>query len=80
MITMNTQKEFYTVHEVAALLGKHRATIFDRIKVLGITVHKFRRDRKTYLTSTDVERIRLVLGDQPWMAGLKQEQREEISS
>lgn len=68
-----TSKEYYSVDEIAQLLHKHRATIFDRIKLLGITTHKFKRDRKTYLAANDVERIKAVLGDKPWVAGPKED-------
>lgn len=70
-------KEYYSVNEIAATLGKHRATIWDRIALLAITTHKFPRDRKTYIAASDVERIREVLG-QPWLAGEEERARKVI--
>ena len=68
---MNEQKDFYSVDEIATMLERHKATIWDRIKVLEIKTHNFKRDRKTYVAAADVERIRAVLRGKPWIAGEK---------
>ena len=74
---MDTQKEYYSIDEVAQQLSRHKATIWDRVRVLGIETYKFKRDRKTYVSAGDVERIRAVLSEKPWLAGKDTKEKRE---
>lgn len=61
------EKEYYTLEETATLLERNRATVYNRMKVIGMRGHKFQGDRKTYLTSEEVERLNTVF-EKPWTA------------
>jgi hypothetical protein len=63
----SSQKKYYTIEEVEKLLGKSRATIYNRMKLIDVKTRKFKYDRKTYIAAADVERIRTVF-EQPWIA------------
>lgn len=62
----NAQKKYYTIEEVEKILGKSRATIYNRMKLIKVETHKFPYDRKTYIAAADIERIRTVF-EQPWI-------------
>ncbi len=61
------EKEYFTLLEVAALLKRNRATVYNRMEMIGIRGHKFRGDRKTYLTKEEVTKVRDVF-EKPWTA------------
>jgi predicted DNA-binding transcriptional regulator AlpA len=61
------EKKYYTIEEVEKLLGKSRATIYNRMKLIDLKTHRFPYDRKTYIAAPDVERIKEVF-NQPWIA------------
>lgn len=65
---MSGDKEFLTIDEAAAYVGVKRGTLYNYINELGIETHKFRLDRRTYLSRADVERIKEVK-EKPWLAG-----------
>jgi predicted DNA-binding transcriptional regulator AlpA len=67
MEQLNLDKEFYSIDEVESIVGKNRGTIYNRIKLLNITKHKFPQDSKTYVAMDDVKRIKTVI-EKPWMA------------
>lgn len=67
---MTEEKEYYTVEEVASIVGRNRATVYNRMNLLGIKAHKFAMDRKAYIAAADVERIKTVF-EKPWTAGEK---------
>jgi transposase len=69
-----SDKEYYTIEEVAKMVGRNRATVYNRMKFLGIKPHKFHMDRKAYVTTQEVERIRTVF-EKPWTAGEKTEEQ-----
>lgn len=64
------EKEYYTLEEVAESLGKTRATVYNRMKLIDMKGHKFKGDRKTYLSTQEVETLRNVF-EKPWTAGEK---------
>lgn len=65
---MTVEKEYYTIDEVAQNLGRNRATVYNRMGLLGLTGHKFKRDRKTYLSAQEVEQVKEVF-EKPWLVG-----------
>ncbi len=67
MEQQSLEKEFYSIDEVEQIVGKNRGTIYNRIKLLNITKHKFPQDSKTYVAADDVSRIKTVI-EKPWMA------------
>jgi Prophage CP4-57 regulatory protein (AlpA). len=72
-----SEKKYYTIEEVEKLLGKSRATIYNRMKLISLKTHKFPYDRKTYIAAPDVERIKEVF-NQPWIVEeAKGESKEE---
>jgi len=62
------EPEYFSVDEAAQIIGWNRATVFDRVKLLGIERHKFLRDKKTYLKASDVMRLKEIK-EKPWTAG-----------
>lgn len=62
-----SEKKYYTIAEVEKLLGKSRATIYNRMKLLKLKTHKFPCDRKTYIAFSDVKRIEAIFNE-PWIA------------
>lgn len=61
-------KEYYTLEEAAQLLERNRATVYNRMNLIGMRGHKFKGDRKTYLSAAEVEQLRNVF-EKPWLAG-----------
>jgi hypothetical protein len=59
------QKEFFTIEEVATMTQRNRGTIYNRIRLLGIKTRKFPQNRKTYVSSDDAAKIKLVI-EEPW--------------
>lgn len=77
------EKKYYTIEEVEKLLGKSRATIYNRMKLINLKTHKFPYDRKTYVAAPDVERIKEIF-NQPWIAkeveeGSKEEKQSDAA-
>lgn len=70
------QKEYYTLDETAQILDRNRATVYNRMKIIGMKGHKFKGDRKTYLSPQEVEKLKNVF-EKPWLAGEREEAREE---
>lgn len=64
---METEKDFYSIEEISEIVKRNRGTVYNRIKLLGIQTQKFPMDRRTYVASTDVRKIKLVI-EKPWMA------------
>lgn len=69
------QKEFYSLEEVAKSLDRKRATVYSRMKLIGMRGHKFKGDRKTYLSHEELERLKNAF-EKPWTAGEKTEKSE----
>ena len=67
---MDHLKEYYTIEEVAELVGRNRATVYNRMKLLGIKPRKFNLDRRAYVSAAEAEQIRTVF-EKPWTAGEK---------
>lgn len=65
-------KEYYTIEEVAKALGKNRATVYNRMNLINLKGHKFKGDRKTYLSHEEMEMIKSVF-EKPWLTGEKTE-------
>ncbi len=65
------QKKYYTLEEAAEYIGKKRATVYNRMTLIGMKGHKFIGDRKTYLSAEEVERLKNVFTN-PWEAGEKE--------
>jgi len=61
-------QEYFSVDEVAQIIGWNRATVFEWVKALGMQKYKFLRNRKTYLKASDVERLQEIK-QKPWAAG-----------
>jgi hypothetical protein len=61
------EKDFYTLEEVGELLNRSRATVFNRMNIIGMKPHKFKGDRKSYLSKEEVRQLRKVF-DNPWLA------------
>jgi hypothetical protein len=70
-----SDKEYYTLEEVAEMIGRNRATVYNRMKLIGMKGHKFYGDRRTYLTAEEAERLKTVF-EKPWMAPEKIEDDE----
>ncbi len=67
---MMNMDEVMNLEEVEKHTGMSRATIYNYMKKLGIEPYKFDLDRRTYLASADVKRIREYRKD-PRKAGAK---------
>lgn len=65
------EKEYYTLEEVAQALERNRATVYNRMKIIDMKGHKFKGDRKTYLSAQEVETLKNVF-EKPWIAGEKE--------
>jgi hypothetical protein len=62
------KKEYYTLEEAAQLLGRNRATVYNRMGLIKMKGHKFKGDRKTYLSAAEVDQLKNVF-EKPWLAG-----------
>lgn len=62
------EREYLTLEEVAAYIGKKRATVYNYVKDLGIETHKFKRDRRSYIAFADARRIKEAI-EKPWIIG-----------
>lgn len=62
------EKEYMTLEETANFIGKKRATVYNYIKDLDIKTHKFKRDRRAYISLADAKRIKEAQ-EKPWIAG-----------
>lgn len=69
---MEEMKEYFTIDEVEKIVSRNRATIYNRMKILGIKAKKFKLDKRSYITAADVERIKNVFA-KPWTLGEKTE-------
>lgn len=69
---MSEQREYLTIDEAADYVGIKRGVIYNYIGSLGIKTHKFKMDRRTYISRVDVERIKEVK-EKPWLAGPDEE-------
>ncbi len=65
------EEQYYTVDETAKLLKRNRATVYNRMQIIGIRGHKFQGDRKTYLSQEEVNRLKTVF-EKPWTAPEKE--------
>ena len=63
-----TEKEYMTLEEAAAYIGVKRASIYNYMKDLKIEAHKFGRDRRSFLSHSDVVRMK-EYKDKPWTGG-----------
>jgi excisionase family DNA binding protein len=63
-------KEYLTYEEAMEYLGCKRSTLYTLITDLGITTHKFKRDKRRYLAASDVMRLKEIK-EKPWIAGEK---------
>jgi excisionase family DNA binding protein len=70
------QKEYLTYEEAAEYIGCKRSTLYSLVSDMGITTHKFKYDKKRYLTRADVERIKEIR-EKPWLAGPDEERQSE---
>jgi len=62
------EQRYLSVDDVARELDWNRTTVFGWIKALNLETHRFLRNRKTYLTVQDVERLKDIKAH-PWKAG-----------
>ncbi len=62
------EKEYMTLEEVADYIGKKRATVYNYVKALSIKTHKFKRDRRAYISLQDAKRIKEAQ-EKPWIMG-----------
>jgi predicted DNA-binding transcriptional regulator AlpA len=76
---MDSAKDFYSIEEASQITGKNRATIYNRMKILGIKPRKFKMDRKAYVNAAELEQIKTIFA-KPWMAGEKEPKSQESSS
>jgi predicted DNA-binding transcriptional regulator AlpA len=61
------EKPYLTVDEAMQVLGCARSTLSEWMKELHIQPKKFPRDRRLYLSRSDVLRIKRAR-EQPWLA------------
>lgn len=66
------EKEYYTLDETAEYFGKTRATVYNKMRLIGMKGHKFKGDRKTYLSQEEVKKLRNVF-EKPWTVNEKEE-------
>ncbi len=59
-------EKYLTMEEAAQAVGCKRASLYNYMKALGITAHKFDFSKKHYLAAEDVERMR-DLKARPWI-------------
>lgn len=72
------EKEYYTLEEIAILLDRKRATIYNRMSLIGMKGHKFKGDRKTYLSYAETMHLKMVF-EKPWTAPEKDESPATLS-
>lgn len=65
---MSKEKEYLTLDEVADELGIKRSTLYLRIKELRMEPHKFKFDRKSYLSQVQLKQLK-ELKEKPWLIG-----------
>jgi len=70
-----TEDEFLSIDDAATEIGWNRVTIFQWIKTLEMETKKFLRNRKTYISRVNVDRIKQIKA-KPWIA---ESIREEIA-
>jgi excisionase family DNA binding protein len=70
------QKDYLTYEEAAEYIGCKRSTLYSLVSDMGITTHKFKYDKRRYLTRADVERIKEIR-EKPWLAGPDEERQSE---
>lgn len=69
--------EFLNIDEAAEEIGWNRVTVFEWMKTLGIEKHKFLRNRRTYISIKDVNRLKQIK-EKPWLAeAIKEEIAKE---
>ena len=64
------EQEYLSIDEAAEAIGWNRATVYEWVKTLGMKTYKFVRNRKTFLASSDVARLKEIK-EKPWAAGEK---------
>lgn len=69
------EKEYLTLAEVAESVGVKRASLYYYINALGIKMHKFNLDRRSYISQADAKRIKEIK-EKPWTAGEKKTPEE----
>jgi hypothetical protein len=66
-VTMQQQvkkSDCLSVDDAVAALSTSRATLYSYMNIVNAQRYRFRADRKTYITKSDVERIRgMMSGD-----------------
>ena len=65
---MTKEKEYLTLDEAAGELGIKRSTLYLRIKELKMELHKFKFDRKSYLSQVQLKQLK-ELKEKPWLIG-----------
>lgn len=64
------EKAFYTIDEAAILLELgDRTSVYPYLKRLNITRHKFEWDRRRYIASEDLDRIKQFKSTESWKRG-----------
>ena len=63
-----SEKEYMTYEEAAEFIGVKRSTLYSIVADRGIKTHKFKYDKKRYLATSDVKRVKEVR-ENPWLAG-----------
>ena len=56
-----TKADCLSIDDAAASLDTSRATLYSYMNMINAQRYRFRLDRKTYITKTDVERIRRLM-------------------
>jgi hypothetical protein len=75
-----TKDEFLSIDDAATEIGWNRVTIFQWIKTLEMETKKFLRNRKTYISRVNVDRIKQIKA-KPWIAeAIKEEIAQEKKS
>lgn len=64
------EKEYFTYDEAMQYLGVKRSTLYTIVTDLDIQTHKFKRDKRRYLASQDVKRIKQIR-ERPWTADIE---------
>ncbi len=56
-----TKEDCFTIEQAAIEIGSSKATLYNYMNILGIQRTKFPFDRRSYVTKSDIERVKQFL-------------------
>ena len=79
--TNTTEEDYIPINDAAKVIGWNRATVFEWMTTLGMTKHRFLRNKKTYINVRDVNRLKQIK-EKPWLVDSIKEEvaKEKVSS